>query len=156
MIIAPLSRQISAVSETQDRVEELPPVRDEAEVKPEKPIDLLDIGQFEPESEKIVDDAPPQEAAAAAKESSPLDLLSELDFSSLHVSDAENKDPQPVEERVLSQHSSTNPIPDAFVLGAAGEMYGKAFAMPVSRKESTASVSSTNPMPPKSQNPFAD
>lgn len=157
MIIAPLSRQISAVSEAQETAEALPPVRDEAEAKPEKPIDLLDIGEFEPEREKIVDDhIPPQEEAAAAKESSPLDLLSELDFSSLHVSDVENKDPQPVEERVLSQHSSTNPIPDAFVLGAAGEMYGKAFAMPVSRKESTASVSSTNPMPPKSQNPFAD
>lgn len=150
MILAPLSRQISAVSEAQDQVEPLPAVKDEADAKSEEPIDLLDLGQAEPEAENMTDEYHlPQEEAAVAKESSPLDLLSELDFSSLHVVDTENKDQQPVEEQVLSQHSTTNPIPDAFVMGAAGAIYGHAFTMPVSRKESTASSS-------RSQNPFAD
>ena len=153
IIIGSLSREVSDEAGPQEEEEE--------ETTTVKPNNLLDLDE-----DAVAPVAPPEtvsvplpntETTAAAvapppqqeeEPKSDLDLLSDLDFSALHIPDS-NKEPA---SSPPTQLSSTNPIPDAFVMGAATQMYGNSFQQ-VNRKESTASVSLSPPRP--SNNPFA-
>lgn len=154
IIIASLSREVS---------EEL--VHAEEAKEPAEPAasDLLDFDASMPPIHETLNppmnqtsDAVPIETNKEKEQEEPksdLDLLSDLDFSALHLVDT-NKEPA---SSTITQHSSTNPIPDAFVMGAATQMYGASFQSGnVNRKESTASVSTSISSPPRaSNNPFA-
>ena len=155
IIIGSLSREVSE-EPVQEKAEEeagaaKPPTNDllgfddAIAVPPETSQDIHPIC----ENTEVAETALPETTAIQQKEEpkSDLDLLSDLDFSALHLSDSTK---QPASSTV-TQHSSTNPIPDAFVMGAAAHMYGNSFQ--VNRKESTASVSVSSQKP--SNNPFA-
>ena len=156
MFVAPLSRQISSASEEKPeaKFEKQP----SAEVNiPEKfPKDLLEFESSLPiprNDEKI-----PEGFGSDVKVvATPIDLLSELDFTLLHVEPDSCNTNVAVHDGAQSQMSSTNPIPDAFVMDAANQMFGNQ-VISANRKESTASVSTSSPnmVHRQSNNPFSD
>lgn len=156
IIITSLSREISE-EPVQEKVEEeavKPPTNDLLDfddaihVPPETSQKIPSLTVKKTEIVQPAEAAPQETIQQEEEPKSDLDLLSDLDFSSLHFGDSK-KEPSC---STVTQLSSTNPIPDAFVMGTAAQMYGNSF-QPVNRKESTASVSITSPKP--TNNPFA-
>lgn len=156
MFIAPLSRQISSASEEklEAKFEKQPSA--DVNTPDELPKDLLEFESSLPvpsEAEKMPESIVSEVKVAA----SPIDLLSELDFTLLHVDpDSCNTDVAAL-DGAQSQMSSTNPIPDAFVMDAANKIFGKP-GISANRKESTASVATSSPnvVHRQSNNPFSD
>lgn len=162
LIIAPLSRETS--EEGGQGAEGREPA-----LVPEVSSNLLDMEDnvapiapgvisqdFLPSSDDIhvaadVEDEKKQEEKESEEPKSDLDLLSELDFSALNLDTNTGIKAEPASS-TTTQHSSSNPIPDAFVMGVAAQMYGTSFQQ-VNRKESTASAMSPPPNP--TNNPFA-
>lgn len=144
ILIAPMSREVS-----EDMKQSKP---EESTIEPEIQVEEVENNLLDLDDEAgIPSEVPPMPTTDIADpdpEKSDLDLLSDLDFSALHLDTS--KEPSP---STVTQHSSTNPISDAFVVNATTQMYGKSFG--VNRKESTASVTMSSPPPSTSNNPFA-
>jgi hypothetical protein len=158
MIIAPLSRQTSEVSESQvegTHVSSIP-VRVEEETPEALKNDLLEFEDLnrEGDASELKENQP-----QPSHEISDLDLLTELDFDALHVGTQQPAHSASNTPQSSFQSPSASPIPDAFVMQAAGDMYPEIRAVSMAQQ----SVAGQNNVAlqgsgafQKSKNPFAD
>lgn len=139
MLIAPLSRQASEATEApsdmvEARSDDVLGVLEEEqqEHKNEEGETGMDLLELKEEGGASTT----EDAVEEPKEFSAMDLLSELDFGSLHVGSSSEPAAQSsntVDAAYTTNQSGSysgtysNPIPDAFVLHAAGDVYGKKF-----------------------------
>ncbi len=157
MILAPLSRQTSEVNEAPKAPSAAADTEEEKVQETEMANDLLNFDDHQvktaiesPKDLIAPEDGLDHEALDTTKTpansqvTSDLDLLSELDFGSLHVSSESGptKTGQNSESQTNStqQTSWSNPIPDSFVVHAAGDLYGPNFASADTHKHITGSM----------------
>lgn len=160
MIIAPLSRQTSEVSESQvegAHVNSIP-VRIEEETLEASQNNLLEFGEdlnCEEDASELKADQP-----QTSHEISDLDLLTELDFDALHVGTEQPAHSVSNTPQSSFQSPSASPIPDAFVMQAAGDMYPEIRAVSMAQQNFAGRQNNINLHGSgafqKSKNPFAD
>lgn len=165
MIIAPLSRQTSEVSESQveEHVSSIP-VKIEEEVPEALQSSLLEFeADFNLDGIRDLKAEEPLDQLQKSHELSDLDLLTELDFDALHVGTEKPSHSSTNTPQSSFQPPSSSPIPDAFVLQAAGDMYpeirdGRAVSMAqqhIAGQHDYGAVNGQGAFQ-KSSNPFAD
>eukprot|EP00890_Picochlorum_soloecismus_P001664 jgi/Picsp_1/2499/NSC_00730-R1_clathrin assembly factor-like protein len=120
MIIAPLSRQTSEVSESQVEHVSSIPVKIEEEIPKPLQSSLL---EFEEDLNREGTNELKAEQPQTSHEVSDLDLLTELDFDAFHVGTEQPAHSASNTPQSTFQPPSASPIPDAFVMQAAGDMY---------------------------------